>query len=498
MPTEILPASFVGLVEQFAPVFTAPSFASFRVLVAGWVHALGMHRISDVIRSAGALAQKHFSSYYRFFSAGRWCLDELGLTLFSLIVTVLRLKEVELVLDDTLSRHKGKKIALATMHADPLLRRGRKMFHSHGHVFVVLAVHVTAPALAITGWALPFLFRLFESSRHGGRADAPSDQGRKAARRRRGAERRTRERLTDREVVDGQVVPCEPRRDSGPLPENVRPTKLQLATELVLLVARRFPHLRFRVLADHAYNGHALLHEVLSQVANVSFAVRGHKGAALYELPPARRSGQHGRPRTKGARLPTPEAWAARHPRAFHKVEVEMYGKIVPLLVASYLGMAYRTLPGRLVRYVITKDPRGAYRTDYLMSTDLDLSAAEVVAAYSHRWPLELTCQETKQKLGLEDPQTQLPASVRRTAPMAFITYSLVVLWYITAGRLEQRKLSLHHDAWYDKTGRPSFTEMRAALRRLGWRRTLLDPAQPLTARSKSLVRYLEVVAAAA
>jgi hypothetical protein len=497
MPTEILPSSFTALVAQFAPVFTAPSFASFRVLVSGWVFAIGRHCISDIVRAAGAEAKKHFTSYYRFLSAGRWCLDELGLVLLDVVLRLLHIDEVELVLDDTLSRHKGKKVALATMHADPLLRQGGKPFHSYGHVFVVLAVHIAVPALAKTGWALPFLFRLFESARQGGRADAPSDRGRAKNRRRRKLERRKRRRLTDRKVVRGQVVPCAARPDDGTLPDGVRPTKLQLAAEMVVVVARRFPQLRFRVLADHAYHGHALVSGVLSQVENVTFVIRGHGDAALYELPPARDPKTPGRPRTKGKRLPTPEQWAAQHSHLFRRVEVDLYGHTVPLEVASFVGMAYRSLPGRLVRYVITRDPRGIYRTEYLMSTDSDLPAEKVAPAYSHRWPLELTFQEAKQKLGMQDPQTQRPASVRRAAPFALFTYSLIVLWYVTTGQREARRLPSYRDPWYDKTGRPSFTDMRATLRRLGWCR-VLDPALSETTRRKLIATYLNAVAAAA
>lgn len=497
MPDWILPSSFIALLGEFAAVFTRPSFESFRVLITGWVYALGKHRISDVLRAAGPLVAKHYSAYYRFLSVGRWCLDELGLVLLGAVLWFLRAEQVELVLDDTLSRHKGKKVALATMHADPLLRQGGRPFHSYGHVFVVLAVHITSQRLAKTGWALPFMFRLFEGRRQGGRKDAASDRKRAANRRRQGAERRKRERLTDRKVVRGKVMESSPRKDSGPLPDGVRPTKLQLAAKMVLLVAERFPHIRFRVLADHAYNGRALLHEVYWRTDNVSFVVRGHGNAALYELPPPPNGGR-GRPRTRGKRLPTPETWAEQNPRAFAKTEVQMYGDAVPVLVASFVGMAYRTLPGKLVRYVIVKDPRSIYQTQYLMSTESDLPEEPVVSAYSHRWPLELAFQESKQKLGMGDPQTQLPSSVRRSAPMALLTYSLVVFWYVKDGEREARRLRVQRDPWYDKTGRPSFTDMLAALRRLGWRRGFLDPARRRTKRSKMLEAYLDNVAAAA
>ena len=498
MPEWVLPVTFVTLLTDLRPVFTGPSFNNFQVLVAGWVHALGKHCISDVIRSAGALASKHFSAYYRVFSEGRWAFDRLGLALFGVVLRLMRVSEIEVIVDDTLSRRSGKKVALGMMHADPVLRYKGKPFFSYGHVFVVLAVHVVSTKLAArTGWALPMLFRLFESSKRGGQKDAPSDHKRAANRERHAASKRNRPRWTDRKVVKNRLVPCEPEPDSGPLPDEVRPTKLQLAAEMVLLLAKTFPKLQIRVLADHAYHGRALLNTVHSTVDNVHFVVRGHGDAALYELPPPP-TGRRGRPRVKGARLPTPEQWVKDHPDRFETATVSMYGKDVPLQLASYLGMPYRTLPGRLVRYVIVKDPHGHYRTTYLMSTDPQMSPADIVTAYAHRWPLELTFQETKQKLGMQDPQTQLPRSVRRTAPFALFVYSLVVCWYLATGHLEAQAFPSYRDPWYDKTGRPSFTDMLATLRRLGWAQSLLDPALPNTPRSKILYEFLARVAATA
>ncbi|MBW2257458.1 MAG: transposase, partial [Deltaproteobacteria bacterium] len=379
MPPVMLPASFVSLLQRLRPVFTAPSFANFVVLIAGFVHALGGHRLTDALRAAGPAATKHYTTYYRFLSHGRWSLDELGLALIELIVETFEPGVVELVLDDTLTRRTGKKVALASMHADPLLKRsGGRPFMSYGHVFVVLAVHVKVLALGKTGWALPVMFRLFEGSSQGGRADSPSDALRRQQRRSQGKVVRQRIRKTDREVVDGKMRPCGSRPDEGPLPAAVRPKKTHLGTELILRVAKRFPHLRFRVLADHLYNGKTVLHAVLSEVDNVHVVSRGRPNAALYEMPPPRRPGQKGRPRKKGERLLNPEQWAEAHPEAFRAVRVSMYGREVTLHVASFLGMAYRSLPGRLLRYVIAKDPGGIYRTSYILCTDTTLDDAEV------------------------------------------------------------------------------------------------------------------------
>jgi hypothetical protein len=493
----VLPLTFITLLDELRPVFTKPSYANFRVVVAGWVHALGKRRVSDVVRSAGELASKHYSTYYRFFSHGRWSLDRLGLALLGIIVRVMGVCEVELIVDDTLSRRSGKKVALGMMHADPLLRYKGQPFHSYGHVFVVLAVHVIMPTIAPTGWALPLLFRLFESRKQGNQKDAPSAKLRAASRQRRGSQQRKRQRLTDRVAQGRHVLACEPQPDSGPLPEAARSTKLQLAAEMVLRVAKAFPQVQFRVLADHAYNGNALLQTVTKEAPNVHFILRGYDNAALYELPIAT-PGQRGRPRMRGQRLPTPAEWAKQPGNDFKTAVVEIYGKRVSVEVASMLGMAYRTLPGRLVRYVIVRDPSGIYGVTYLMSTDTALSAEQIITCYSHRWPLELTFQEAKQKLGMQDPQTQLPRSVRRTAPFALMTYSLVVWWYINHGHTQIASLPTYAMPWYAKNTRPSFTDMMAALRRLGWAEGFFDPAKPITVRSKFMEAYLNKVAAVA
>jgi hypothetical protein len=105
-------------------------------------------------------------------------LDELGITLLAVVLAAFGSSViVRLVLDDTLTHRTGKKVSLATSHADPVLKQSNgRPFISYGHVFVVLSIHVSVPRISSTGWALPFLFRLFEGSKQGGKLDSPSDR----------------------------------------------------------------------------------------------------------------------------------------------------------------------------------------------------------------------------------------------------------------------------------------------------------------------------------
>lgn len=493
----LLPRSFLALLDEFRPVFSRRSFANFLVLVAGFVHALGHGRISDAIRAAGSAASKHFGTYYRFFSRAHWCLDALGLRLLEMVLASLPEGTVELVLDDSLFRRSGKKVALAGMHKDPLSHQGHS-FLSYGHVYVVLSVRLCLPNRFKTGWALPFLFRLFESGSQGGRCDAPSDRRRAQNRRRQGKACRKRLRLTDREVQENKVVMGKVRPDDGPLPAALRPTKLELAAQMVLLVAKRFPQLRFRVISDSAYAGRALIQTVHDEVNNVSFLMRGRGDAVLYGPLAPRQPGQMGRPRVRGERLQNPQEWTKSHPDAFEEVCLPLYGKEVPARIASYTGIWYRPLPGRQVRYAIVQDPAGIYEEQYFFSTDPEQTAAQIIVEFSHRWPLERTFQDVRDKLGVEDAEVQHPHAVRRVVPFLLLLYSLVVLWYLRVGHLEVQRLPLYRDPWYAKPDRPSFSEMLASLRRLGWALSVLDPSPSERVRPERWLSYLVRVVAAA
>ena len=58
--------------------------------------------------------------------------------MLALVVRVFRMKRLLLIVDDTLVRRSGKKVALGYMHHDPPLKSGGRAFFSYGHLFVVL------------------------------------------------------------------------------------------------------------------------------------------------------------------------------------------------------------------------------------------------------------------------------------------------------------------------------------------------------------------------
>ena len=438
MPRLILPDTFLALLAAFAPCFHAPSAATFTVLLAGWVHCLGRRTVTAVVLAAGAVGERHISVFHRFFARAPWSLDQVGRVLFTLAIRWIPSEQPLLLLgDDTLARKGGKCIALGSMPHDPLRSTGKKPFFSFGHVWVVLALWVPLPMGPLRGFALPILVRLYVGSKRGGTADAPA-----------------RPTTGKRRQAADAAYPAE------------RPTKLALQKEMVAQVAQWAGDRRVYLVCDGAYAARTTLEARPAQVQVIS---RLRLDAALWTRPPRRRPGQQGRPRKRGRRLPAPKVVAAQC-RKWRTVPVTLYGRVVRVQYFSYTALWYQALRDQPVQIVVVRDPSGQRRDEAFFCTDLTVSVAFILESYARRWTLEVTFLASKQFLGFEDPQNQSQAAVRRTAPMAFVAYDLVLLWYAA------RPAPTWTDAWvvrpwYRHKATPSFLDMLTALRREGWAR---------------------------
>ncbi|HEX2183950.1 MAG TPA: transposase [Chloroflexota bacterium] len=453
MPAVILPPTFLPLLAAFEPCFHAPSYRNFAVLVAGWIHCLGRRTITAVAVAAGAVGSRHISVFHRFFGRARWSLDALGRVVFALALGWIPADQPLVLLgDDTLARKSGKGISLATMHHDPLLSTARKPFFSFGHVWVVLALWVPLPMGGTRGFALPLLFRLYVGGKRGGKTDARSRP--RAGKRQRAAE------------VAHAAHP--------------RPTKLELAREMIAVVARWAGDRTLYVGVDSAYAARAILE---GRPANVEVISRERMDAALWARPGRRRPGQKGRPRRRGRRLPNLMTMAARRTR-WDPLPITIYGRRVTPLVFSCTALWYHALRDQPVRIVVVRDPGGRRRDEAFFCTDLTVGAAFILGAYARRWTLEVSFHDQKQCLGFEDPQNQTGQAVARTAPLAGLIYALVLLWH--ARQVEQGLATgWAVRPWYRSKTAPSFLDMLTALRQASWQLYVSAPPCPACCRQK-------------
>lgn len=442
MPDVVIVTSFLQLVQEFAHCFTRPSFASFCVLASGWVLAMGRHTITGTVRAANAVGWKHISSFYRFFAAAHWVTDEVGLVLVRLVDTRIPRDEPLLAtVDDTLGRHTGKHIAAASMHRDPLLSTAARPYFHWGHVWVVVGITLHAFGKS---WCLPVVFRLY-----------------------RGKKRCAAERRAYRKCPE-------------------------LAAELIRLLADALPHRRIVVVGDAAYTNRSVIRGLPKSVTLVG---RSRLDAALYEPAPPPRPRQKGRPRVRGAKLPSPEQRIASPHARWQFVDVHAYGKTAVVQVLVIDALWYVVAHSRLVRLVVVRGFPGHQRDDVFVSTDPTLDAATIIETYALRWPMEVTFHDTKGKLGFEDPQSRTERAVERTAPMALWMYSLVVLWYLRHGQHLRvaRSPSL---PWYRDKSAPAFSDMLATLRRASWSQRLSDPRGNHSTLRKTLTPFLDYLGA--
>ena len=430
-----LTPSFVALLQHFAPVFTHPTSATFVVIVTGWLLTHRHRYITEIIFSSGRVGDGHWCRFHRFFSHAAWDLDTLSLYLAKLVVTILAPGATLLwAVDDTLCRKRGLTLYGAGMHYDPLISSRAKSLVSWGHDWVVLCLILVHPFWAPTKvFALPIAMRLYRN-RQG------LTKGKKKSKRKTGRKKSSR----------------------SPLDANHR-TRPELALELIALVAAWFPEDEIIVTGDSAYGGQSLLAHLPQNVHLISHV---HPKGALYQPAPPKMEKTRGPARKKGDRLPGMKAWADDPDQPWAHLEFDQFGLHASLAVKTIQALYYKAGKDRLLTIVLVHDLDGKRPDQMFYCTKLDWTAQQILSAYACRWAIECTFENGKQLLGLEDPANRLPKAVERTAPMALVLYSVVVVWFHQTGHCFLR---FPVRPWYRTKREPSFADLLTTLRRVSY-----------------------------
>jgi hypothetical protein len=245
-----VPASLLTLLSFFSPLFTTPSFRTFCGLACGFLAQPGKRTVCGMLTGSGlSRLWPHDRAHY-FFSRARWSADDLGLAAARLVVSLLVPPgaPVDVAVDDTLFKRRGKKVWAAAWFHDGSAQGPAKT--GYGNNWVILAVTVSLPGIS-RPVGVPVMAKL---------------------------------------VIKGT---------------NSK-SRLWLARRMAERLAAALPGRRVRVTADSAYAGG----ELKGLPAGVSWTTRLRKDAALHGLPPER-TGKRGRPRVKGDRLPSLAQMAA-------------------------------------------------------------------------------------------------------------------------------------------------------------------------------------------
>jgi hypothetical protein len=192
--------------------------------------------------------------------------------------------------------------------------------------------------------------------------------------------------------------------------------------------------------------------------------------AELWNLTPARKPGQQGRPRVKGARRPSPQQRLADPNTPWTPLEVEhWYGrKRQEVEIYTETCVWYKSgFQPVVMRWVLVRDPQGAYAPQALLSTHVDYTPLQILTWFVRRWRMEVTFEEARAHMGIETQRQWSNLAIARTTPVLLGLFSMVTLMadrLVSSGTIPVRTA-----AWYTKE-LPTFADAIALARRCLWR----------------------------
>ena len=419
-----LPARFAGLILAFAPLFVHRSWRHASVLLIGAILTPGRRTVASVLRIMGRAHERRFVNVHRILNRAAWCPRTGSRILLGMLISAFAPRgPVVLGLDDTIERRRGKRIAAKGIYRDPVRSSDSHFVKASGLRWMSLMLLAPVP-WAGRIWALPFLTALVPSERA-----------------------------------------CRARgRRHKPL--------LDIGRQLALQARRWLPGRDLVLVGDGGFS--ALLFLDAMCRARVTAITRLRLDAALYDPAPPRPPGTIGRPRTKGARLPTLAATLAAKDTLWHEVVVPGWygaGERTIEIASATAVWRHGGLPVVPIRWVLIRDPEERFPPQALLCTDPTREPVQIVSWFVRRWNVEVTFQEVRAHLGVETQRQWSDMAIARTTPCLLALFSIVTLLAARLPARQRRRIAAA--AWYPKP-RPTFADALAAVRCVIWRERAL------------------------
>jgi hypothetical protein len=396
----------------------------FKWIIWGMLFAVGRKTISSWIRAA-QVQDEHQRYYYAVSAVGRQAQRISEVTLHELCQTLAPVAKqdgfIEIVLDDSPTKRYGPKIEGAGWHHNPTPGKTDAEL-CYGHSWVSISWTVRHPEHGTIAFPLRGLLYVRKKDIHQLQELYPKDKWQFK-------------------------------------------TKLELAKSLISWTKEQLAHLGLpiRVVVDGGYAKEPFLKPLVDANKNdevkTDVITRPRRDAVLHDVPSEEKEKRRGRKRKYGKNRINLKKRAA-HTQGWEEVQCTTYGKTKTKKYKTFL--ATTKLTRGIVRIVIVKESDGRWIP--LLSTNIDLTAKEIIESYSDRYSIEENYQALKETWQVESPQVRNVYANVGVFHLSVWMYSMVMLWSWDRSHDELCDRSM--SPWDNPNRRPSHADRCKALRR--------------------------------
>jgi DDE superfamily endonuclease len=396
----------------FHGLFTAPSWQSFSCLACGWALTTDRHTITTYLWLTGATTVKHFSRFYVFLGCPlytqRWPLW--GAVIRQAARFVPEGEVIVVTFDDTTKKKAGTHIEGLGRYRNGAGSARQEYRTLRGLNFVLGIMRIPLTRWPGHSLSVPIGLELY----------LKPDQ------------------------ATALNVPYRSRS--------------QLAHDILDFVAQQVPGRPIRSLADGGY----ATKDYVRQLPKATHVVgRLPISAKLYTLPPTPTHKRRGAPRKKGDLIGSPKTlaqtttgWSPHPSEAGAEIQ-------------AWDGLWHAVLPGRLVRVVVlrregTPTPKQPGQRkppptiEAFFTTDLTLSAHDLVNEYGDRWAVEIAIRDTNAFDGLGREQCRKRQRIVGANTFRLVMAAARTLWFIDQVECGTTFNLCYSRPWYRQKVAPS------------------------------------------
>ena len=416
-----LPDDIAIVLSMFAPLFSQPTFEHARLLLVGAMLAPGRRTVAAVLRLMGLADEPQFQRYHRVLNRATWSSRQAAGLLLRALVAVFGVGPLIFGLDETLERRRGAKIKAKGIYRDAARSSHSFFVKASGLRWISMMLLAPIP-WAGRVWALPFFTVLAPSARYHAERGLPHK------------------------------------------------TLADWASQMVSQLRRWLPERSIVLVADSSYAVLAFLRHCPTLARPVIVITRLRLDARLFAPAPERKPGTKGRPRTKGARLPSLKELVFSPDTRWQRVIVPRWYSQGEREVEIVSATALWQTPGQPplpIRWVLLRDPQGEFNPQALLCTELSADPGQIISWFVLRWQMETTFQAVRTHLGVETQRQWNDQAIARTTPALMGLFSLITL--MAHPHFLRGEGPLRQAAWYSKA-QPTFADAIACVRRQIWR----------------------------